>query len=134
MFFLNIFINKLIFLYHVLWASCKVHWFTLIRIFTWISTWILIILMRNILLDILENLIWASSVSGPFSSFTYSLLHILRYFLIASVKFATGYPLSWLISFFYNVPILNYLALIRDHYIIVLFLLYWLLKNARLLS
>ena len=130
--FLNVFIYKLIFLYHVLWTTSKVQWFALVWIFSWISTWIFINRIWDILLNILENLIWATSVSWPFSSFTYSLLHVLRFFLIASVEFASRNHLSWLISFFYNVSILYSLVLIWDSNFIVLFLFYWLLKCARL--
>jgi hypothetical protein len=126
--FLNLIIYQSIFLNHILWnSSSKVHWFALNWIFSRISAWIFIYRMWNVLLNILENLIRATSVSWPFSSFTYSLLRILRNFLIASIELAPRNPLSWIISFFNNVSILTNLFLILGHYIAVLFLLYWLL-------
>jgi len=125
--FLNILIKELILL-HIIWGtSSKVHRFILIWIFSWVCTWILIHRTRNILLNVLKHLIRASSISWSLSSFTNSLLHFLRIFLIATVKFSSRNALSWLICFFDNISILNLLNLIGDSNIIVLFFLQRLL-------
>ena len=127
LFFLNIFIDELILL-HIVWStSSKIHRFILIWIFSRVCTWIFIYRSWNILLNVLKYLVRASSVSGSFSSFTYSLLKILRIFLITSVKFSSWNALSWLICFFDNVSILYLLILIRNNSFIMLFFLQRLL-------